>query len=481
MLHDVKSFDRNEKARLRALRALNLLDAPPLAEFNSLVELAAELLDVPIVLLTLVDQDRQWVAAGYGLDTREMPRSVAFCNHTIAGDVAFEVNDATADSRFAHNPLVTNAPNIRAYCGIPIFASDPDGGRNAIGAFCGIDTVPRRFTPRQRAAISHFARLAEALIAARGAAQEAIRLAERVHSSAEVLRQREKTLNQAERMAKLGSWRYEIQSGQVTWSEGVYAIHELDSANTPDLSRALDHYPPYERGRVLDFLENAVKGGKAYDFEADFDTATGTRLRVRALGEAELVEGEPVAVVGVFQDITRAHELEQELRRTALTDAVTCIANRAAFDTSLDAAMREARVGERSFWLVLIDVDHFKAINDTHGHLAGDGVLRSIARRLHAPYLGGTVAARTGGDEFALIVDSAATSIDIDQVIDRLLAHLAQAVPHEDGAIAVSCTIGYARFDAETASAGQILAAADGSLYEAKRDRRGTARRAAGG
>jgi len=108
-------------------------------------------------------------------------------------------------------------------------------------------------------------------------------------------------------------------------------------------------------------------------------------------------------------------------------------------------------------------------------------VLRSIARRLHAPYLGGAVAARTGGDEFALIVDSAATSIDIDQVIDRLLAHLAQAVPHEDGAIAVSCTIGYARFDAETASAGQILAAADGALYEAKRDRRGTARRAAGG
>lgn len=113
----------DEVQRLRALRALHILDTPPEERFDRITRLAAQLFDVPISVITMVDADRQWFKSRHGLDASETARSVSFCGHTISQSGLFHVTDASSDERFADNPLVAGDPKIRFYAGIPLHTS----------------------------------------------------------------------------------------------------------------------------------------------------------------------------------------------------------------------------------------------------------------------------------------------------------------------------------------------------------------------
>lgn len=132
----------NEQQRLNALRSLKLLDTSPEPEFDRITKLLARALNVPIALVSLVDEDRQWFKSKQGLDVCETSREVAFCAHAILQDEPLVVPDARRDERFANNPLVQEAPNICFYAGAPIKTSA--GFR--LGTLCAIDREPRNLS-----------------------------------------------------------------------------------------------------------------------------------------------------------------------------------------------------------------------------------------------------------------------------------------------------------------------------------------------
>ncbi|MSN26812.1 MAG: PAS domain S-box protein [Geobacter sp.] len=144
----------NEAARLHALRSLNILDTPAEERFDRYTRLAQQILQTPIVLISLIDDKRQWFKSRQGLDATETPRDISFCGHAILGEELFCVPDAAADPRFADNPLVTGAPDIRFYAGAPLAL---DGGER-IGTLCAIDRVPRELSAGQRTALIDLAR-----------------------------------------------------------------------------------------------------------------------------------------------------------------------------------------------------------------------------------------------------------------------------------------------------------------------------------
>ena len=113
----------DEAERLALLHALALLDSPPEPALDRITRLAARLLNVPIALVSLIDRDRQWFKSRVGLDATETPRDQAFCAHAILQTAPLVVGDATQDPRFLDNPLVTDAPGIRFYAGVPIRTS----------------------------------------------------------------------------------------------------------------------------------------------------------------------------------------------------------------------------------------------------------------------------------------------------------------------------------------------------------------------
>lgn len=147
----------NEPERLKALRALGILDTPPEERFDRLTRMARRMFNVPIALVTLVDEDRQWFKSNMGLDASETPRSVSFCGHVILQDEIFAIPDATADERFSDNPLVVGDPNIRFYAGCAIRTDD----HQKIGTLCIIDREPRTLDSQDLQALHDLATMAE--------------------------------------------------------------------------------------------------------------------------------------------------------------------------------------------------------------------------------------------------------------------------------------------------------------------------------
>ncbi|WP_218048856.1 hybrid sensor histidine kinase/response regulator [Curvivirga aplysinae] len=132
------SENSTEQNRLNALHKYQVLDTPHEQAFDRLTELASSFYQSPIALISLVDSERQWFKSRVGIDAEETPREIAFCHHAIKNDDTFIVQNASTDSRFAENPLVTGDPNIRFYAGAPL--KTPDGYN--IGTLCIIDSKP---------------------------------------------------------------------------------------------------------------------------------------------------------------------------------------------------------------------------------------------------------------------------------------------------------------------------------------------------
>jgi len=153
----------NESARQATLDQLRILDTPPEARFDRLTRMAARLLNVPIALISLIDQDRQWFKSCVGLDVSETPRSISFCGHAILDRQPLVIEDTWEDTRFCDNPLVTGAPNIRFYAGTPLHSADG----HALGSLCVIDRKPRTLSEEDRQFLRDLADCAEEQISAR--------------------------------------------------------------------------------------------------------------------------------------------------------------------------------------------------------------------------------------------------------------------------------------------------------------------------
>lgn len=147
----------DEKSRLKNLRSLNILDTSAEERFDRLTRLAKRMFNVPIALVSLVDENRQWFKSCAGLDVKETPRDISFCGHAILGDNILIIPDTKEDIRFADNPLVVGEPKIRFYAGCPL--QYLDGSK--LGTLCIIDSKPRTLNEEDINAFLDLAELAE--------------------------------------------------------------------------------------------------------------------------------------------------------------------------------------------------------------------------------------------------------------------------------------------------------------------------------
>ena len=469
-------IDLIEDQRLATLRSLQILDTPPEREFDAIVNLARDLLGSQIALVSLIDDHRQWFKARVGLAPRETSREYAFCAHAIRQNDMLLVPDARSDSRFATNPFVTGDPNIRFYAGMPIRAKHPiDEDRVPIGTLCVIGDAPRDLDDAEQRTLRALANIVETLIDARVTAIGATRLAADYQQAVERLDRSHRLFRHAERMAHIGAWHRTLSDDKIVWSEGTFAIHGVPPTDAISLEAALSHYPAKARAAVEAAVANTIETGIPFDVELDLHDAQDRLLRVRAIGELETKDGEPVAIAGVSQDITARYVMEQKLRELAETDELTRIASRSRFNAFLDGEIAVARDTGSPLALLLIDLDHFKEVNDRCGHAAGDDLLRLMASRLRASYLDNSFAARLGGDEFVMVVTCPKALADLPGLLRRMLPDLRHIVSCAGVSIRVSATIGAAWLGEGVETRGELLQRADEALYEAKRRQRGAA------
>ncbi|MBF0623509.1 MAG: diguanylate cyclase [Magnetococcales bacterium] len=183
-------------------------------------------------------------------------------------------------------------------------------------------------------------------------------------------------------------------------------------------------------------------------------------------------QGRTTHYVGLFTDITTRKRMEERLQHQAHHDVLTGLPNRILMTDRLGRALAQARRDKRQVGLLYVDLDGFKPINDTHGHGAGDAVLREVANHLGRLIRASDTAARVGGDEFVIILGGVQGEADVTAVADKVLAALSRTFWVDGRACVVGASIGIALFPRDAETGEELLGRGDTAMYQAKREGR---------
>jgi two-component system cell cycle response regulator len=231
----------------------------------------------------------------------------------------------------------------------------------------------------------------------------------------------------------------------------------LVSRLDPDRDRHLAQALPGARNLVVvPFSFEQVTGVVVIEYPRRSSQRRSQRIERRMVTTAEQATAHAAMAIGRAILVNRT-------RAAAESDGLTGVANRRRFDRALDVAVARADAGGAGFGLILVDLDHFKALNDRHGHQVGDEVLRAAARSMAAVCRDSDLPARYGGEEFAVIVDNADTAFCL-----AAAERIREAIRTVDTAVPVTASVGVAMYPNDGGTAADVLAAADAALYVAK-------------
>ncbi|WP_404471424.1 GAF domain-containing protein [Vreelandella venusta] len=291
----------NETQRLTALHALHVLDTPIDEAFERITQLARDLFDVPIALVSLVDKERQWFKSHSGLDACETRREISFCAHAVAQNAPLVIENALNDARFADNPLVEDATQIRFYAGHPLCPSEG----LPIGTLCLMDRKPRAFSQRDRHLLKSLA----------GQVEELLRHHQMRRSLAQTTRRYEALFNESAtgiiRIDRVGKV---LSINPFALTMLGYDHHEVIGHNVAMLT------PAAISARHDGFISNFLAGGapkvigRGREVEAQHKQghAIPVHLAVNAIHNEH---GDIAEFLGILTDLSSVHDATQRIQK----------------------------------------------------------------------------------------------------------------------------------------------------------------------
>ncbi|MCZ7481745.1 sensor domain-containing diguanylate cyclase [Rhizobium rhizogenes] len=329
------SRPEGETERLVAVRSIMSFKNAEIPELKVLSQLGQGVFGVPRAAVHIVDEDWLHIAEQVGMQLSECPRDLSICNRVITRRDVVAISDLTEHPDFRFMSYVKGGPELRSYAGAPI---ELEAGL-VVGAFCLVDTVPRKFSRAEIDNLRHFALLAAALL--------------------------------------------RLQKANFTMSLA-----------------------------------------------------------------------------------------ERELRDAAMTDPLTGFYNRKALEAIVDGQLGAALQANETFGVLYLDLDGFKAINDTFGHPAGDCVLTAAAGRIRDAIRSEDIVVRMGGDEFAIFIPHPNSSVLMNGLADRLLSAFREPFDVDGHEVAARLSIGGAIAPQAGADRAALLCSVDEALYQAKKSGR---------
>ena len=213
-----------------------------------------------------------------------------------------------------------------------------------------------------------------------------------------------------------------------------------------------------------------LRGGGTYRTQLQMRHSNGSLIWIDLSGIR--VSSEPDESMWLMADITAMKQHELTMTEAAFHDALTGLPNRALLQDRLSQAVATAERQGQAVAVAYMDLDGFKAVNDTHGHDAGDMVLRAVGQRLHATLRDCDTVARLGGDEFVFVLSPAGTAEEVSEVVRRVQSAIAQPIDLPGGGHArVGASIGLAQYPQDGIDGAALLTLADERMFEVKRGR----------
>ena len=289
----------------------------------------------------------------------------------------------------------------------------------------------------------------------------------------EAVRRSEARLAQAQRVAHLGGWEWDLRTGKISWSDEVYRIYGLAPQEfVPSFERFMEIVHPDDREPLERAVNGTLHDQEPYDLEHRIVRRDGEVRVVHRQAEVVREEGgEPLKVVGTVHDVTERKALEGQLEHRALHDPLTDLPNRTLFVDRLAQALgRTRRQRGRNVAVLFVDLDNFKVVNDSLGHGVGDLLLVVLAERMRRSLRPGDTLARFGGDEFTVLVEDVYAPTDAIQVAERITSELQRSFVLEGRELFASASIGIAFGEHATKGPEELLRDADTAMYRAKEE-----------
>ncbi len=282
------------------------------------------------------------------------------------------------------------------------------------------------------------------------------------------LRNHKAMLQTAQRVARLGYWRWDTRTDAFEMSENLF---EMCGTETDDFGDTLEGFLALvveeDRSRVKNRLIAAGKEGALGSLDFHMRGANGATITVQQ--DLELIEdGATHQLLGTVQDVSRQRESEEQIRKMAYYDALTGLASRSHLMQHIEDTIKVARRRHTQFTMLFLDLDGFKDVNDTMGHDIGDFMLVSVARRLQQVIRDIDFVARLGGDEFCILLDDQQDGTDAAEIATRCLEAVNQPIDVGKQVWRPNVSIGIARFPDDGDSSSLLLKAADSAMYAAK-------------
>lgn len=289
--------------------------------------------------------------------------------------------------------------------------------------------------------------------------------------AAAALQQSAERLQLATEASGVGVWDYDLETNEVVWDDSMYALYGTDRAS---VSSSYDVWYnsvlPEDRTELDEALQATLKQGGPYTPCFRIRRGDGELRYIQARGRIHFdAAGKPVRLVGTNEDITERKALQDQLERQASQDYLTGLFNRRHFlEQGQVEFARMLRYGE-ALSVFMLDVDHFKNINDTHGHKAGDMVLQKLSDLLRLTLRTVDIIGRFGGEEFAVLLPETDLKV-ATEVAERLREIIARTGAElEDGRqLRFTVSIGVATLKDRHTSLDMLLNQADKALYQAK-------------
>lgn len=446
----------NEQARLKERHLLDVMDSSTEESVDRIARILSRSLAVPIALVTFVDKDRLLLKSHIGLDADEITREHWFCTHTILADDILEIEDARNDDRFRDNPNVTGEANIRFYAGAPLVLAN--GHR--LGALCVIDRVPRRLTDDERQLITDLAATIAELLDMRHAAKRAVDAENRLLDAVNAIPDGFALYDKDDRLLVFNQRYCEIYSKTADLLVPGVRFEEV-------LRKGLERgqYPD-AIGNEEAWLSERMERHQKLDQPIEQRLPSGKWIRVE---ERRTREG---GYVGVRVDITELKNQQAELKRLAWTDSLTGSLNRRRFMELAGPEMHRSWRTKSPLALIIMDIDHFKAVNDVYGHAAGDAVLIEMVRRWKEELRDYDTLARIGGEEFSILLpdcDLKGATLAMQRLLNKTRK---RSIKLENGEVLMTVSGGLVFCDQEGESVESAIARADRALYQAKQEGR---------
>lgn len=282
-------------------------------------------------------------------------------------------------------------------------------------------------------------------------------------------------IDNAQRVAKFGTWDWDSSTGRHYWSDGLYEILNIEKDEEPSQQHFLLTLHEDDRERVRLAIASALKVHQPFELEARIRTAGNKERVVQQRGQVtEIQKDGNVRMTSIVYDITERKEAERRLAYLANYDTITDLPNRNLLQDRLEHAINQAERNNRQVALLYMDLDHFKAVNDALGHQAGDKLLIEATQRVKQHIREGDTAARLGGDEFAIVLEQFEHSSQVATVAEHVLAALNKSYVIDGHEVFVSASMGITFFPADGRDVDTLLKNADSAMYLAKDEGRNT-------